>query len=145
MYTGATFDSSGQSFSLQYESLTYLGGWQRAGRSISDRMSYRNNYMCNTQKQINIYFVYMRSNFFIIVVYIIFLLFAFYIYQISQCAILLMLTQFQTHKQTPLFTNLESRIQLSRYMYKEKLITKPLSLSLSELKYYQNWSNELQR
>ena len=25
MYTGATFDSSGQFYSLQYESLTYLG------------------------------------------------------------------------------------------------------------------------
>ena len=47
MYTGATFDSSGQFYSLRYESLTYLGGWQGVGRSISDRMSYKNHYMCS--------------------------------------------------------------------------------------------------
>ena len=49
MYTGATFDSSGQFYSLQYESLTYLGGWYRGWvwRSIRDRMSYRNQYMCS--------------------------------------------------------------------------------------------------
>ena len=47
MYTGATFYSSGQFYSLQYESLTYLGGWQGVGRLISDRMSYRNHYMCS--------------------------------------------------------------------------------------------------
>ena len=48
MYTGATFDSSGQFYSLQYESLTYLGGWLGVGRLIkSDRMSYRNHYMCS--------------------------------------------------------------------------------------------------
>ena len=47
MYTGATFYSIGQFCSLQYESLTYLGGWLRVGRLISDRMSYRNQYMCS--------------------------------------------------------------------------------------------------
>ena len=38
---------SGQFYSLQYESLTYLGGWWGVGRSISDRISYRNHYMCS--------------------------------------------------------------------------------------------------
>ena len=47
MYTGATFESSGQFYSLEYESLTYLGGWQGMGRSISDMMSYKNHYMCS--------------------------------------------------------------------------------------------------
>ena len=47
MYTGATFDSSGQFYSLLYESLTYLGGWQGVGISISERLSYRNHYMCS--------------------------------------------------------------------------------------------------
>ena len=31
MYTGATFDSSGQFYSPQYESSTYLGGWSGWG------------------------------------------------------------------------------------------------------------------
>ena len=42
MYTGATFNSSGQFYSLQYEPLTYLGGWYGVGRSISDKLFYRN-------------------------------------------------------------------------------------------------------
>ena len=49
MYTGATFDSSGEFYSVQYESLTYLGGWEGVGRSIRDRMSYRNHYMCSCE------------------------------------------------------------------------------------------------
>ena len=36
MYTS---NPSGQFFSLQYESLMYLGAWYGEGRSISDRMS----------------------------------------------------------------------------------------------------------
>ena len=53
MYTGATFDSSGQFYSLEYESLTYVGGWQGMGRSISDRMSYRNHFMCSGEAASN--------------------------------------------------------------------------------------------
>ena len=49
MYTGATFDSSGQFYSPQYESLTYFGSWQGVGRSINGRMSYRNHYMCSSE------------------------------------------------------------------------------------------------
>ena len=37
MYTGTTFDSSGQFYSPQYKSLMYLGGWQGVERLISDR------------------------------------------------------------------------------------------------------------
>ena len=44
MYTS---DPSGQFYSLQYESSTYLRGWWGMGRLISDRMSYRNHYMCS--------------------------------------------------------------------------------------------------
>ena len=47
MYTGTTFYSSGQFYSLLCESLTNLGGWQGVGRLISNRMSYRNHYMCS--------------------------------------------------------------------------------------------------
>ena len=45
MYSGATLSitNSGQFYSLQYESLTYLGGWQGVVRW----MSYRNHYMCS--------------------------------------------------------------------------------------------------
>ena len=42
-----TCDPSGQSYSLQYESSTYLGGWYGVGRLISDRLTYRNHYMCS--------------------------------------------------------------------------------------------------
>ena len=56
MYTGATFDSSGQFYSPQYESLKYLGGWKGVGRSISDRMSYRNHYMCSGEATSTYYF-----------------------------------------------------------------------------------------
>ena len=55
MYTGATFDSSGQYYSLQYKPLTYLEGWQGVGRLISDRMSYRNNYMSSGEATSNHY------------------------------------------------------------------------------------------
>ena len=34
-------------YQLQYECLTYLGGQQGVGRSISNRLSYRNHYMCS--------------------------------------------------------------------------------------------------
>ena len=44
MYTS---DPGGQFYSLLYESSTYLGGQQGVGRLISDRMSYRNHYMCS--------------------------------------------------------------------------------------------------
>ena len=47
MYTGAKFDCSGQFYSFQYESLTYLGGWLGVEISISDRMSERNHYKCS--------------------------------------------------------------------------------------------------
>ena len=53
MYTGATFDYSGQFYSPQYESLTYVGGWQGMGRSMSDRMSYRNHFMCSGEAASN--------------------------------------------------------------------------------------------
>ena len=53
MYAGATFDPSGQFYSPQYESLTYLGGWQGVGRLVSDRMSYRNHYMCSGEATSN--------------------------------------------------------------------------------------------
>ena len=42
MYSGAISFSSGKFYSLQYETLTYFGGWYGVERSISDRMSYRN-------------------------------------------------------------------------------------------------------
>ena len=44
MYTS---DPSGQLYSLQYESATYLGGWKGVERLISDRMSYKYHYMCS--------------------------------------------------------------------------------------------------
>ena len=52
MYTGA---SSGQFYSLQYESLSYLGGLSGVEGSISDRMSYKNHYMCSGEATIVVY------------------------------------------------------------------------------------------
>ena len=47
-----TSDPSGQFYSLQYESSTYLRGWKGVGRLKSDRMSYRNHYMCSGEATI---------------------------------------------------------------------------------------------
>ena len=44
MYTS---DPSGQFYSLKYESLMYFGRLVGGGEIISDRMSYRNHYMCS--------------------------------------------------------------------------------------------------
>ena len=52
MYTS---DPSGRFHSLQYESSTYLRGWYGVGRLISDRMSYRNHYMCSGEATSTIY------------------------------------------------------------------------------------------
>ena len=66
MYTGATFNSSGQFYFLQYESLTYLeAAWWGMERSISDRMSYRNHYMCGgeaTSEYYNTSVNYLKKN-----------------------------------------------------------------------------------
>ena len=60
MYTS---DPSGQFYSLQYESLTYLKGWLGVGRLISDRMSYRNDYMCSSKATSSLYYIqYARIN-----------------------------------------------------------------------------------
>ena len=64
MYTGATFDSSGQFYSPQYESLMYFGGCLGVGRLISDRLSYRNHYMCSgeaTSKRLNHLIIFQNS------------------------------------------------------------------------------------
>ena len=60
MYTS---DPSGQFYSLQYESLTYMGGWQGVGRLISDRMSYRNHYMCSGEATSTILTCYTISTY----------------------------------------------------------------------------------
>ena len=62
MYTSGQFYHS-----LQYECLTYLGGWKGVGRLISDRMSYRNHYMCSGEatsimKSTNIFSLVIRAN-----------------------------------------------------------------------------------